>query len=201
MKPFTFNTSPSIRFGAGLIDTLGSIARERMSGNVLLVTDPGMVATGIVGRAVAAMEAAGIEVSQFTKVEADPRNWIAQEVVALSRHPCVVGDHVEGRHVDLRPFVLTGDHTEVLPGGLTRVALRKGSLVVNSSQGGGSKDTWVLAPDAETVEADRNVEGTQSGSGPPTKQVPAVPIDEVQLDRSQVDGIHVEEDSDAGAHR
>ncbi|MCC0044532.1 MAG: iron-containing alcohol dehydrogenase, partial [Brucellaceae bacterium] len=85
MKPFTFNTSPSIRFGAGLIDTLGSIARERMSGNVLLVTDPGMVATGIVGRAVAAMEAAGIEVSQFTKVEADPPEAIVLEAAQAAR--------------------------------------------------------------------------------------------------------------------
>ena len=79
------------------------------------------------------------------QIEADPRNWVAQEVVPLSRHPTLVGDHFEGRHVDLRPFVLTGTKTEVIPGGLTRVALRRGSLVVNSSQGGGSKDTWVLS--------------------------------------------------------
>ncbi|MEY2569915.1 MAG: hypothetical protein QOE63_265 [Acidimicrobiaceae bacterium] len=76
---------------------------------------------------------------------ADPRNYVAQEVVSLSRHPTLVDDHLEGRHIDLRPFVLSGDRVEVIPGGLTRVALRKGSLVVNSSQGGGSKDTWVLA--------------------------------------------------------
>jgi uncharacterized circularly permuted ATP-grasp superfamily protein len=79
-------------------------------------------------------------------IEENPRNYIAQEVVALSRHPCLVDEHLEGRHVDLRPFVLSGEQVEVVPGGLTRVALRKGSLVVNSSQGGGSKDTWVLAP-------------------------------------------------------
>ena len=78
-------------------------------------------------------------------IEADPRGYIAQEVVSLSRHPTLVDDHLEGRHIDLRPFVLCGDKIEVIPGGLTRVALRKGSLVVNSSQGGGSKDTWVLA--------------------------------------------------------
>jgi uncharacterized circularly permuted ATP-grasp superfamily protein len=83
------------------------------------------------------------------RVEADPRGYIAQEVVSLSRHPTMVGDQLEGRHIDLRPFVLCGDRVEVVPGGLTRVALRKGSLVVNSSQGGGSKDTWVLA-DPET---------------------------------------------------
>ena len=65
----------------------------------------------------------------------------------LSRHPTLVEDRVAGRHVDLRPFVISGETTEVLPGGLTRVALREGSLVVNSSQGGGSKDTWVLQGD------------------------------------------------------
>jgi uncharacterized circularly permuted ATP-grasp superfamily protein len=73
----------------------------------------------------------------------DPRNYIAQPTLALSRVPTVVGDHFEGRHVDLRPYVLFGKDVWVLPGGLTRVALHKGSLVVNSSQGGGSKDTWV----------------------------------------------------------
>jgi uncharacterized circularly permuted ATP-grasp superfamily protein len=83
------------------------------------------------------------------RIEADPRNYIAQEVVPLSRHPTLVDDHLEGRHIDLRPFVLCGDRVEVIPGGLTRVALRKGSLVVNSSQGGGSKDTWVLAAPEE----------------------------------------------------
>jgi uncharacterized circularly permuted ATP-grasp superfamily protein len=92
------------------------------------------------------------------KILADPRGYIAQEVVSLSRHPTLVTDHLEGRHIDLRPFVITGERTEVLPGGLTRVALRKGSLVVNSSQGGGSKDTWVLA-DGEAPEADEEGEG------------------------------------------
>ena len=78
-------------------------------------------------------------------INADPRNYIAQPTLALSRVPIVVEDHFEGRHVDLRPYVLYGKDIFVLPGGLTRVALKKGSLVVNSSQGGGSKDTWVLA--------------------------------------------------------
>jgi uncharacterized circularly permuted ATP-grasp superfamily protein len=87
------------------------------------------------------------------RVEADPRGYIAQEVVSLSRLPSFVDGEVEGRHVDLRPFVLTGERIEVIPGGLTRVALRKGSLIVNSSQGGGSKDTWVLGdPGAEADE-------------------------------------------------
>src|SRR5262249_8272845 len=78
-------------------------------------------------------------------VQATPRNYIAQPTLALSRSPVIVEDHFEGRHVDLRPYILYGQEIYVLPGGLTRVALRKGSLVVNSSQGGGSKDTWVLA--------------------------------------------------------
>ncbi len=87
-------------------------------------------------------------------IEADPRNYIAQEVVSLSRLPSFTEDGIEGRHIDLRPFVLTGERVEVIPGGLTRVAMRKGSLIVNSSQGGGSKDTWVLAPLGQPVEVD-----------------------------------------------
>ncbi|MEX2236600.1 MAG: circularly permuted type 2 ATP-grasp protein [Dehalococcoidia bacterium] len=81
------------------------------------------------------------------RVVADPRGYIAQPTLALSRHPCWTRDHFEGRHIDLRPFVLFGKQVSVTPGGLTRVALRSGSLVVNSSQGGGAKDTWVLADD------------------------------------------------------
>jgi uncharacterized circularly permuted ATP-grasp superfamily protein len=79
------------------------------------------------------------------RIIAEPRNYIAQPTIALSRHPCWSNDHLEGRHVDLRPFVLFGREVKVTPGGLTRVALRSGSLVVNSSQGGGAKDTWVMA--------------------------------------------------------
>jgi uncharacterized circularly permuted ATP-grasp superfamily protein len=79
-----------------------------------------------------------------TKIEAEPRTYIAQPTIALSRAPVIVEGALEGRHVDLRPFVLYGEDISVLPGGLTRVALKRGSLVVNSSQGGGSKDTWVL---------------------------------------------------------
>jgi uncharacterized circularly permuted ATP-grasp superfamily protein len=79
------------------------------------------------------------------KVKANPRNYIAQPTLALSRVPTLINEHFEGRHVDLRPYILYGRDIFVLPGGLTRVALKKGSLVVNSSQGGGSKDTWVLA--------------------------------------------------------
>jgi uncharacterized circularly permuted ATP-grasp superfamily protein len=78
------------------------------------------------------------------RIEADPRNYIAQPTLQLSRAPCFFDGSVEPRHVDLRPYILYGDKITIVPGGLTRVALRKGSLVVNSSQGGGSKDTWVL---------------------------------------------------------
>ncbi len=78
------------------------------------------------------------------QVKANPRNFIAQPTLALSRVPTLIDDHFEGRHVDLRPYVLYGEDIYVMPGGLTRVALKKGSLVVNSSQGGGSKDTWVV---------------------------------------------------------
>jgi uncharacterized circularly permuted ATP-grasp superfamily protein len=80
------------------------------------------------------------------RIEANPRNYIAQPTLSLSRIPTLIGDHFEGRHVDLRPYILHGRDIYVLPGGLTRVALKKGSLVVNSSQGGGSKDTWVVSP-------------------------------------------------------
>jgi uncharacterized circularly permuted ATP-grasp superfamily protein len=78
------------------------------------------------------------------QIIADPRNFIAQPTLALSRAPCFLEDHIEPRHVDLRPFILNGSQVTIVPGGLTRVALKRGSLVVNSSQGGGSKDTWVL---------------------------------------------------------
>jgi uncharacterized circularly permuted ATP-grasp superfamily protein len=79
------------------------------------------------------------------RIKAQPRNYIAQPTLSLSRVPVLMEGQAEGRHVDLRPYILFGKDVYVMPGGLTRVALRKGSLVVNSSQGGGSKDTWVLA--------------------------------------------------------
>jgi uncharacterized circularly permuted ATP-grasp superfamily protein len=91
-------------------------------------------------------QATNEELNEFAyRIENDPRNYIAQPTIGLSRAPVIVDAQLEGRHVDLRPFILYGDDIYVLPGGLTRVALRKGSLVVNSSQGGGSKDTWVLS--------------------------------------------------------
>ena len=85
------------------------------------------------------------ERERFAKlIEKDPRNYIAQPVITLSTVPTLVSEQAEPRHVDLRPFILSSDQMQVTTGGLTRVALRQGSLVVNSSQGGGSKDTWVV---------------------------------------------------------
>jgi uncharacterized circularly permuted ATP-grasp superfamily protein len=80
-------------------------------------------------------------------LKADPANWISQPVIGLSVGPTLTDSGIRPRHLDLRPFAITGRSTWVLPGGLSRVALKEGSLVVNSSQGGGSKDTWVLADD------------------------------------------------------
>lgn len=95
-------------------------------------------------------------------VAANPRNWIAQELVALSTAPTSVGDHLEARHLDLRPFAVNdGENIWVVPGGLTRVALPEGGLVVNSSQGGGSKDTWVVV---EEPSEDKSVEPSAPGS-------------------------------------
>jgi uncharacterized circularly permuted ATP-grasp superfamily protein len=79
-----------------------------------------------------------------SRILAEPRNYIAQPTLALSSAPCLIDGAVESRHIDLRPYIVMGEKVTLVPGGLTRVALRKGSLVVNSSQGGGSKDTWVL---------------------------------------------------------
>lgn len=85
------------------------------------------------------------EILKFREaIIADPRGYIAQPVIQLSRSPSYCDGKLEGRHIDLRPYILCGEKTTIIPGGLTRVALKKGSLVVNSSQGGGSKDTWVL---------------------------------------------------------
>jgi uncharacterized circularly permuted ATP-grasp superfamily protein len=87
------------------------------------------------------------EIGEYVgRMRKNPANYIAQPLVELSAHPTYVEGRFEPRRIDLRPFILYGETIRVLPGGLTRVALRPGSYVVNSSQGGGSKDTWVLAP-------------------------------------------------------
>ncbi len=94
------------------------------------------------------------------RIQAKPRNYIAQPTLALSRVPTLIDGVPQGRHVDLRPYILYGSEIYVLPGGLTRVALRKGSLVVNSSQGGGSKDTWVLRdPSNDDVQVQSQSQG------------------------------------------
>ena len=85
----------------------------------------------------------------IARIEADPRNWVAQPILSLSTAPTLCDGQIEPRHVDLRPFILSGATSYVTAGGLTRVALRRGSLVVNSSQGGGSKDTWIVDDEAE----------------------------------------------------
>jgi uncharacterized circularly permuted ATP-grasp superfamily protein len=95
-------------------------------------------------------EASQSERQEFAeKIKSDPRNYIAQPIVALSRSPSFCDDSMQGRHIDLRPYILVGQKVKIIPGGLTRVALRAGSLVVNSSQGGGSKDTWVVEEEEE----------------------------------------------------
>ncbi|MGF1677843.1 MAG: circularly permuted type 2 ATP-grasp protein [Candidatus Methylacidiphilales bacterium] len=93
-------------------------------------------------------KASKAEIEDFrVKIKEDPRNFIAQPTISLSRHPTYCDGSFEGRHIDLRPYIIFGEKVRIMPGGLTRVALKKGSLVVNSSQGGGSKDTWVLYGD------------------------------------------------------
>jgi len=91
------------------------------------------------------------QIAEFReKIIANPRNFVAQPTLGISRCPSVCESTIEGRHIDLRPYILNGETIKIMPGGLTRVALRKGSLVVNSSQGGGSKDTWVLADEEQS---------------------------------------------------
>jgi uncharacterized circularly permuted ATP-grasp superfamily protein len=89
--------------------------------------------------------ASSAEIAAFAeRVKANPSNYIAQPTLSLSSCPTFVESGIAPRHIDLRPFVLSGKQVQIVPGGLTRVALKEGSLVVNSSQGGGTKDTWVL---------------------------------------------------------
>ena len=109
------------------------------------------------------------------RLQADPRGWIAQPVVQLSTVPTLVEEGPEPRHVDLRPFALnSGDDVWVLPGGLTRVALPRGEMIVNSSRGGGSKDTWVLAP-VRTPDAGPTQSQSQSQA-----QAPEAVVDDIE---------------------
>jgi uncharacterized circularly permuted ATP-grasp superfamily protein len=108
-------------------------------------------------------QASAAERAEFaSRIRANPRNYIAQPLLGLSRSPTLIDGTVEGRHVDLRPYILHGEDVFVLPGGLTRVALKRGSYVVNSSQGGGSKDTWVLADRGADVRAEGSSIGDQA---------------------------------------
>ena len=96
------------------------------------------------------------EIEEFKeKIKANPRNYIAQPLISLSIVPTIVDGQFEGRHVDLRPYIIQGKDIYILPGGLTRVALKRGSFVVNSSQGGGGKDTWVIAPEEGAPEEEQ----------------------------------------------
>jgi hypothetical protein len=105
------------------------------------------------------------------RIITDPRGWIAQPVVQLSTVPTLIEDDLRPRHVDLRPFAVnSGDDVWVLPGGLTRVALPEGELVVNSSQGGGSKDTWVLSPAGNQASDDEPDEGPDVPHPPPAHE-------------------------------
>src|SRR5208337_560183 len=106
------------------------------------VGEPGVYGICVVRKATKAE----IELAR-EQLKADPSNYISQPMVELSVCPPLTEDGVEHRHVDLRPFAVPGKETWLLPGGLTRVALRKNSIIVNSSQGGGTKDTWVLRED------------------------------------------------------
>jgi uncharacterized circularly permuted ATP-grasp superfamily protein len=99
-------------------------------------------------------------------IDEDPRNWVAQPILSLSTTPTLIDGKLVPRHVDLRPFILTGERSYVTAGGLTRVALREGSLIVNSSQGGGSKDTWIVdvPPPAATASQSQSQGQSQSQS-------------------------------------
>ncbi|WP_238412119.1 circularly permuted type 2 ATP-grasp protein [Saccharothrix deserti] len=124
-------------------------------------------------------------------IKANPRGWIAQPVVQLSTVPTKVGDRLAPRHVDLRPFAVNdGNSIFVLPGGLTRVALPEGSLVVNSSQGGGSKDTWVLAPRSSTVDRELAEPGLKMAAveSPAAEQGPELTTSQQQQQQQQQSG-------------
>ena len=119
--------------------------REYVLANLKRVVVKAVSESGGYGMLMGPMSTPELRAEFAAKIEENPRNYIAQPVIPLSRHLCYIDGELESRHIDLRPYVIYGKEIEVVPGGLTRVALRKGSLVVNSSQGGGSKDTWVLA--------------------------------------------------------
>jgi uncharacterized circularly permuted ATP-grasp superfamily protein len=118
--------------------------RKQVLGNLDQMVVKAVGESGGYGMLIGPHSTAQQRVEFKARIMSDPRNYIAQPTLALSCAPCLIDGSVESRHIDLRPYILTGERVTLVPGGLTRVALRKGSLVVNSSQGGGSKDTWVL---------------------------------------------------------
>ena len=118
--------------------------RKQVLGNLDQMVVKAVGESGGYGMLIGPHSTAQQRVEFKARIMADPRNYIAQPTLALSCAPCLIDGSVESRHIDLRPYILMGEKVTLVPGGLTRVALRKGSLVVNSSQGGGSKDTWVL---------------------------------------------------------
>jgi uncharacterized circularly permuted ATP-grasp superfamily protein len=121
------------------------------------------------------------------RVQKDPRAWIAQPVISLSTVPTLVEDGIRPRHVDLRPFAVhDGNDVWVLPGGLTRVALPEGELIVNSSRGGGSKDTWVMARDNEPIPETEKISLVSTSAGSPPEPGPAVDQAEFQQQQEQV---------------
>ncbi|MFT3899931.1 MAG: circularly permuted type 2 ATP-grasp protein [Gordonia sp. (in: high G+C Gram-positive bacteria)] len=121
------------------------------------------------------------------QIRANPRGWIAQPLVALSTNPTLLGDTLQPRHVDLRPFAVNdGESVWVLPGGLTRVALQEGSMVVNSSQGGGSKDTWVLATSAPSAPGEVNDDELVDADIPPA----ALPAPDVEAPLTRGGDLH-----------
>ncbi|MGE0029225.1 MAG: circularly permuted type 2 ATP-grasp protein [Thermoleophilia bacterium] len=119
--------------------------REHVLGNLDKLVVKAVDGAGGYGMLIGPHATPGERQAFARRVRENPRGYVAQETIRLSRAPVLVGDRFQARHVDLRPFILYGERPVVVPGGLTRVALRDGSLVVNSSQGGGSKDTWVLS--------------------------------------------------------
>ncbi len=125
-------------------------------------------------------QASKSEIADFvTTVRANPRGFIGQPLISLSRSPCFFDEGFEGRHVDLRPYILCGkDDVTIVPGGLTRVALRKGSYVVNSSQGGGSKDTWVLAGE---IPSEMQQSQSQSSSSQIQNQLGQIQTQQVEV--------------------
>ncbi len=140
----------------GDLPVLGGPQREHVLDNLETMVVKAAAESGGYGMLVGPSSTRKEREAFADKIKANPRNYIAQPTVGLSRCPVIVDDHFEGRHVDLRPYILYGEDIRVIPGGLTRVALRKGSLVVNSSQGGAARTpgSWAARPGKRGGEED-----------------------------------------------